>query len=154
MYLPINPSLNLKVSRKDKELFINMNNFWREEDGTTSIEYALLIASITLSCVIVFTPLKEAIKKPFEDVIKTVEHPTHEASAVNTEKFMRSPMHGRIVAMNAKSGDKVSKGDVLYTLEAMKMQTIVRADQDAIITKIYVNDGQVIENNQNILEFK
>ena len=46
------------------------------------------------------------------------------------------------------TGAKIKKGDVLCTIEAMKMMNEVRAPRDGVITKVCVEDGALVEYNQ------
>ncbi len=52
------------------------------------------------------------------------------------------PMPGKITAINASAGTKVSKGQVILTFEAMKMENELTAPQDGTIASIncQVND--------------
>jgi biotin carboxyl carrier protein len=50
-------------------------------------------------------------------------------------------MPGRIVTVNVSAGQKIARGDVLVTLEAMKMEAAVRADVDAAVSEIVVKPG-------------
>ena len=44
-----------------------------------------------------------------------------------------------------RSGAKVARGDVLVTLEAMKMETAVRAEADGEVTEVLVQAGQAVD---------
>jgi oxaloacetate decarboxylase alpha subunit len=58
--------------------------------------------------------------------------------------WVESPLAGNIVRVNVKSGDKVSVGDVLLVLEAMKMETEVRATLAGTVVEIRVKDGDAV----------
>ncbi len=45
-------------------------------------------------------------------------------------------------------GDKVSKGDVLCTLEAMKMMNEVKAPVDGTVTEVHAGEGDLVEFDQ------
>ena len=45
-------------------------------------------------------------------------------------------------------GDRVSKGDVLCTLEAMKMMNEVKAPVDGTVTEVYAKEGDLVEFDQ------
>jgi propionyl-CoA carboxylase alpha chain/3-methylcrotonyl-CoA carboxylase alpha subunit len=54
---------------------------------------------------------------------------------------IRSPMPGRIVASRAEVGRKVSKGQALVTLEAMKMEHVLTAPIDGTVTEVAAEIG-------------
>ena len=56
-----------------------------------------------------------------------------------------APMPGVITQITVKVGDTVARGDVLMTLEAMKMQTSIRAEQTGQIKQITVSIGQQVD---------
>ena len=55
-----------------------------------------------------------------------------------------APMPGKIVSIAAKEGDTVEEGDPILTLEAMKMETVVRAPRAGLIVEIFVREGQTL----------
>ena len=131
------------------------DNFWQDETGASAIEYGLLIACISLICVVTFSPLRNAVKKPFDDAIRLTDATIQkENSTVDSEKQLGAPMPGAIVSIEVKPGDIVSRGDVLYIMEAMKMQTQIRADRDGVIAKVHAENRQLIQEKQTIIEFQ
>jgi len=59
---------------------------------------------------------------------------------------LRAPMDGRIVAIKVAPGDKVSRGQTLIVLEAMKIQHQLKAAFDAAVESIPVKEGQQVSN--------
>ncbi len=57
-----------------------------------------------------------------------------------------APMQGTILAVNVKDGDAVKKGDVLFILEAMKMENEIMAAADGVITSVCVQKGASVAN--------
>lgn len=57
-------------------------------------------------------------------------------------KKVVSPLPGSIIKVAVSEGQAVKKGDLLLTLESMKMENQVLADSDGIVTKIAVSAGQ------------
>ncbi|AJQ27039.1 biotin/lipoyl-containing protein [Pelosinus fermentans] len=55
-----------------------------------------------------------------------------------------APMPGKILAVNIKAGDAVKRGDVIFILEAMKMQNEIMANQDGQISSVSVTVGQTV----------
>ena len=55
-----------------------------------------------------------------------------------------APMQGTILSVKVKNGDKVSKGQVLFILEAMKMENEIMAANDGVVTSVCVQDGAAV----------
>ncbi|MDD1741976.1 MAG: pyruvate carboxylase subunit B, partial [Methanotrichaceae archaeon] len=54
------------------------------------------------------------------------------------------PMQGVVIRYKVKKGDKVSKGDVVAVIEAMKMEQNILANKDGIIKEIYIKEGTTV----------
>jgi len=54
-------------------------------------------------------------------------------------------MPGTIATVNVAAGQQVAKGDVLVTIEAMKMETSVRADRDGQVKEIVARPGEQVD---------
>lgn len=63
-----------------------------------------------------------------------------------------APMPGMVVGIAVREGDKVAKGQKLLTLEAMKMQTEIVAEQAGKVARLLVVPGSQVERNDLILE--
>lgn len=57
---------------------------------------------------------------------------------------IKSPLPGTITTVNVKVGDAVKTGDVVVTLEAMKMQNNIEAECDGTITSVAVKQGDSV----------
>jgi pyruvate carboxylase subunit B len=71
-----------------------------------------------------------------------------------TGPTLRAPMGGRIIEVNVKPGEKVSKGKVLLVYEAMKMENDVVADKDATVKRIFVKPDEVVGTDAVLIEFE
>ena len=60
-------------------------------------------------------------------------------------KQVGAPMPGTIATVAVAVGRKVARGDLLATLEAMKMETAVRAEADGEVTEVLVSPGQQVD---------
>ena len=69
-------------------------------------------------------------------------------------KHVGSTMPGMVVTVAVDAGDKVTKGQKLVTLEAMKMETTVNAELDATVAKVHVSAGVQVEAGDLMIEFK
>lgn len=63
-------------------------------------------------------------------------------------------MGGRIVSVNVKDGQAVKKGDLLLVYEAMKMENDVEAEKDAVIKRVLVSEGDVVNTDDPLIEFQ
>jgi pyruvate carboxylase len=64
-----------------------------------------------------------------------------------------APMPGAIAAVAVSAGQKIAAGDLLFTIEAMKMEMGLRAERAATIKAIHVNPGSQVEAKDLLLEF-
>ncbi len=63
-----------------------------------------------------------------------------------------SPLPGRVTAINVKVGDRVKKGDVVASLEAMKMENSIEADCDGYVRQVLVAEGDAVLAGAHIIE--
>jgi pyruvate carboxylase len=64
---------------------------------------------------------------------------------VGNVKQVGAPMPGTIATVAATVGRKVARGDLLATLEAMKMETAVRAETDGEVAEVLARPGQQVD---------
>ncbi|TNE69054.1 pyruvate carboxylase [Celeribacter ethanolicus] len=69
-------------------------------------------------------------------------------------KHIGAPMPGVVATVAVASGQAVKKGDVLLTIEAMKMETSITSDQDGTIKAIHVTPGAQIDAKDLLVEFE
>lgn len=63
-----------------------------------------------------------------------------------------SPMPGTVSRIAVKAGQRVSKGEVLLSIEAMKMESLVCADREATVTHVHVKHGETVPAKALLLE--
>jgi pyruvate carboxylase len=63
-----------------------------------------------------------------------------------------APMPGSIVMVSVTTGQPVAKGDPLVSIEAMKMETMLRAERDGLVTRVLVKPGDTIAAKDLLLE--
>ncbi len=68
------------------------------------------------------------------------------SAAAGSDGKLRAPMDGRIVAIKVAAGDRVTRGQTLVVLEAMKIQHQIKAVLDASIESVSVQEGQQVAN--------
>ena len=57
-----------------------------------------------------------------------------------------SPMPGKVIKIAVNQGDAVSKGDLLLVVEAMKMENNILSPADAVIDRISVSAGELVDS--------
>ncbi|QYM79114.1 pyruvate carboxylase [Horticoccus luteus] len=65
-----------------------------------------------------------------------------------------APIPGLIVVLSASVGAKVTKGDKLFMMEAMKMQTTVYAQADGVIAEVHAAVGDTVEAKDLIVKLR
>jgi propionyl-CoA carboxylase alpha chain len=77
-----------------------------------------------------------------------------EKAPPDLSRFLICPMPGLLVALHVKQGDKVEAGQPLATVEAMKMENILRAHHGGTIGPVYAAAGESLAMDQVILELE
>ena len=96
--------------------------------------------------------LPESVPKPFP---KQVSRPG--ASSTPAPTFTSSadgviaPMPGQIKSIFVREGDKVTAGQKLLIMEAMKLENKLPATRDGVIKKILVRDGDIVSQGQQLI---
>lgn len=62
-----------------------------------------------------------------------------------------SPMPGNIIRVDVKEGDKVTSGQVLVILEAMKMENEIVAPKDGTVAQVVTSKGAVVETGSPLV---
>ncbi|MGB1697547.1 MAG: biotin/lipoyl-containing protein [Thermoplasmatota archaeon] len=65
---------------------------------------------------------------------------------------IKPPMTGKLDQLLVSEGDEVSKGTVLFVLEAMKMRNEIKAPVDGIIGPVVAKVGDAVDSSHTILE--
>jgi biotin carboxyl carrier protein len=67
---------------------------------------------------------------------------------------LSSPMPATVVSINVKPGDAVARGDVMITLEAMKMEVPIKAPRDARVAAVKCRAGELVQPGVLLLELE
>ncbi len=68
--------------------------------------------------------------------------------------FLQAPMPGLLVKLSVEEGQSVKAGEELAIIEAMKMENVLRASQDGVVSKVVAKQGDSLDVDQIILEFE
>ncbi|MBC7168598.1 acetyl/propionyl/methylcrotonyl-CoA carboxylase subunit alpha [Phenylobacterium sp.] len=69
-------------------------------------------------------------------------------------KYLLSPMPGLLVSVEVSEGQEVKSGEKLAVVEAMKMENVLRAEQDGTVKTIHAEAGGSLSVDQIIIEFE
>jgi propionyl-CoA carboxylase alpha chain len=86
--------------------------------------------------------------------VAALRHHMIEKIPPDMSKFLVSPMPGLLTRLLVAEGDRVEAGQPLATVEAMKMENMLRAEKSTIVTKVAAEVGASLAIDQVILEFE
>lgn len=92
----------------------------------------------------VVAPIKKAPGK-----VAPVATPSKSASTTN---IVKAQLPGSIVKVSVEAGQKVNIGDVLLTMESMKMENNIVAEYDGIVKAVIVQAGQAVMQGDGLVE--
>jgi methylmalonyl-CoA carboxyltransferase 1.3S subunit len=72
-------------------------------------------------------------------------------SVADEAKVCRSPISGIVVKSNVRLGQTIEAGDLLFVLEAMKMETEVTTPVGGKVAEVKVNQGDSVKSGQVVL---
>ncbi len=72
----------------------------------------------------------------------------------DTSKLLLCPMPGLVVQISVAEGDTVFDGQALCTVEAMKMENVLRAERNAVVSRIVAKPGDSLAVDEIIMEFE
>lgn len=73
---------------------------------------------------------------------------------VGNDAHVGAPMPGVVASILVRDGAQVNDGDLLLTLEAMKMETGIHAERDATVKTVHVQPGAQIDAKDLLVEFE
>src|SRR5207302_1052935 len=79
---------------------------------------------------------------------------THPKAEPGNPKHVGAPMPGLVVGVVVAAGEEVAAGQKLVTMEAMKMETTVYAEQAGKIAEVLVWPHEQIESGDLLLRFE
>ncbi|MEM1164224.1 MAG: DUF2118 domain-containing protein, partial [Pseudomonadota bacterium] len=72
----------------------------------------------------------------------------------DTSKMLLCPMPGLVVSIAVERGQEVQEGQALATVEAMKMENVLRAERKGVVAKINADAGDSLAVDDVIMEFE
>jgi pyruvate carboxylase len=88
------------------------------------------------------------------DRSQVAKQPAHRKVESGNPSHVGAPMPGTIATVPVHVGQRLLRGDVLVTLEAMKMETTVRAERDGVVKEILIGPGRVVDTKDLLMVFE
>ena len=112
-------------------------------EGTTKVKVSKLINSSIVAT-------ESVIKKKSSSTVDTDSSPKVTSPIVGTAYLASEPGAKKFV----EEGQKITKGQTIMIIEAMKTMNHVPSTQDGIVSKILVKDGEPVEFGQPLISLK
>jgi propionyl-CoA carboxylase alpha chain len=77
-----------------------------------------------------------------------------ERTPPDTSKMLLCPMPGLVVSIAVAVGDQVQEGQALCTVEAMKMENVLRAERGGVVSRLNAAPGASLAVDEVIMEFE
>ena len=71
--------------------------------------------------------------------------PARQKAEEGNDAHVAAPMPGSIASISVRVGQRVAAGDVMLTMEAMKMEAAVHAPRDGTVSAVLVSLGQTVD---------
>lgn len=142
------------VLRNSINSVITSVNIFLKKDSVTIFDMVLLLASRITELFCYFSFFQSG-KREFhleEDLflLKQFEDNTFGHSSITSV----SPMPGVLDKILVNTGDTVKKGDSLFILIAMKMEHVVKANRDGVISDVLFNPGDYVMKDAVVVKFQ
>jgi len=87
--------------------------------------------------------------------VGTVDRPKPGRTRVRSrDAGVMAPMPATVVSLHVVPGQKVTEGETLIVLEAMKMELPIRAPRDGVVKCVACAKGDLVQPGVNLLEFE
>ncbi|NNC94481.1 MAG: acetyl-CoA carboxylase biotin carboxyl carrier protein subunit [Chitinophagales bacterium] len=77
-----------------------------------------------------------------------------DSSAAMKVANIKAPMPGMVLEILVESGKKVSEGETVLILEAMKMENIIKSPGEGIVKEVKIATGDTVEKGEVLLSFE
>ncbi|MCC5878694.1 MAG: sodium-extruding oxaloacetate decarboxylase subunit alpha [Idiomarina sp.] len=84
----------------------------------------------------------------------TTSAATDDSVGSGDEEIITAPLAGNMWKHKMKVGDKVAEGDVLVILEAMKMETEIRAEKAGVVSRLIAKEGDSVQVGDELVAVK
>ena len=124
------------------------------QQASTGLLGSLSIDEKITECRVLPIPGQQ-LKVFLPDCSLTLGLPGYQQQASNsTANSLAAPMNGTVTAIAVKQGQSVGTGDILMTMEAMKMEHAVKAPRDGVISTVFFNPGDQVTSGTPLMAYQ
>ncbi|WP_111977645.1 sodium-extruding oxaloacetate decarboxylase subunit alpha [Algibacillus agarilyticus] len=76
-----------------------------------------------------------------------------QSASVEGNETLNAPLSGNIFKVLVSDGQEIGAGDVVIIMEAMKMETEIRAVKDGVITQVHIKEGDSVSAGDPVITF-
>jgi biotin carboxyl carrier protein len=109
--------------------------------------------------------LEHHVQAFYSGIVRTVEvytpkewavaHHMIKSEAAKADNVLRCPMPGKITAVCVEPGRTVRRGQELFRIESMKMESSIAAPFDAVVEELFVNEAdKAVDADDVLLTFR
>ena len=80
--------------------------------------------------------------------------PTRGSSGSGPDNIIASPLSGRVISILVRPGERVSAGQEVCVVEAMKMEQSIRATRDGVVKAVLVQPMDSVRTNDPLIELE
>jgi 3-methylcrotonyl-CoA carboxylase alpha subunit len=86
--------------------------------------------------------------------IALVDPRSESADGGSGQGNIKAPMPGSVVSIQKQAGDRVARGEIVLTIESMKLQTALVAPRDGVIAAVLRGEGEKFEKDEVIVRLE
>jgi biotin carboxyl carrier protein len=97
---------------------------------------------------------RRIVAEAVDERTRAIRDMTGAGSGSAGPKPVRAPMPGLVVMVEGGEGDHVEAGQGVVIVEAMKMENELKADVAGVVSRIHVQEGEAVEQDQVLIELR
>lgn len=80
--------------------------------------------------------------------VALVDPRSESADGGSGQGSIRAPMPGAVVSIQKRAGEHVTRGEIVLTIESMKLQTALTVPRDGVISQVLRKEGEKFEKDE------
>lgn len=110
--------------------------------------------NVKVNSIVYEVEVEEITGNDVAEVKKEVSNEVKKTVSQGIGEKVKAPMPGTILKVNVKNGDIVKKGDVLFVLEAMKMENEIKSTIEGNVVSVGVAQGDSVNTGDMLVEIE